>query len=330
MIKIENNEILFTIFNRVIVYRNIENYPFCKNLDNDKRKRLEEEIINYTLDNIKDVKVFHTNLLKSYEKTFFIEKNIDTRSFFEGKNNKFLYLPNEDLYIILNSDNHLKFVISSDISLKEQYKTISTIENLFNQRFKFYFSSKYGFLTQNVKNCGLGLKLSVLLHIPGIVINNKDNSIFKDLSKKGYYLRLWKKLKENNFYYLVTSKLSFGLSEEKLIDRFNIGIMKLMEMEKKYFLDYYNNNKENIDDIIHKSYGILKYSKKIGYEDTLYLLSNLFFGIQSDFNLSIKKENINRIITKINDGYIAINNNFDEENLEKIRAEMIKNNLFME
>ena len=51
MINIENDEINYSIFSKVTLYRNIESYPFCKSLDSEKRKRLEEEVINFSLDN---------------------------------------------------------------------------------------------------------------------------------------------------------------------------------------------------------------------------------------------------------------------------------------
>ncbi len=330
MIKIENDDVNYSIFNKITLYRNIENYPFCKNLDNDKRKRLEEEVINFSLDAFENVKIFHGKTMDFYEKNFLYEKNVVSKSFLDSPDCKLIHLPNEDIYIILNNNNHLQFVASNYAPLKEQYKTISATENIFNKKFNFYFSHKYGFLAQNVKNSGLGLKLSILLHIPGIIFNNKDNAIFKDLGKKGYYLRLWKTLKENNFYYLISSKLNYGLSEEKLIERFNVGIRKIAETDKKYFNDYYENRKENIDDIIHKTFGILKYSKKIGYEDSLYLISNLFFASSVNLNLEIKKKNLTSIICKLSDGYIKRNFNSDEKDIEKQRAEIIKNHLFTE
>ncbi|HOV13160.1 MAG TPA: hypothetical protein PK771_02655 [Spirochaetota bacterium] len=330
MIKIENDKIDYSIYNRVTLYRNIENYPFCKILDNDKRKRLEEEVINFALDSFKETKIIHSKTMDFYEKNLLIEKGIATKSFLDATNSKIINFPKEDLYILLNNNNHLQFVISNENSLKSQYKIVSNTEDIFSKKFKFYFSHKYGFLTQNIKNAGLGLKLSILVHIPGLIFNNKDNVLFKDLGKKGYYLRLWKNLKENNFYYIITSRLNYGLSEEKLIERFNTGIEKLIEMDKRYFNDYYLNHKENIDDIIHKSFGILKYSKKIGYEDSLYLISNLLFASSVNLNLDIKNDNLKSVINRLNDGYIKINYKKNEEDIEKERANIVKDNLFME
>nr|HPO50438.1 hypothetical protein [Spirochaetota bacterium] len=112
MIKIENDDVNYSIFNKITLYRNIENYPFCKNLDNDKRKRLEEEVINFSLDAFENVKIFHGKTMDFYEKNFLYEKNVVSKSFLDSPDCKLIHLPNEDIYIILNNNNHLQFVAS--------------------------------------------------------------------------------------------------------------------------------------------------------------------------------------------------------------------------
>lgn len=330
MIKIENNRYDYSIFNKVTLYRNIEGFPFCKSLNKEKRKRLEEEIINFTLDNFKETGIIHSKTIDHYEKVSLIEKSVATKSFLDNIDSKIINLPNYDLYILLNNNNHLQIVISNESSLKEQYEKILKIEDQFGKKFKFSFSNKYGFLTQNIRNSGLGLKLSTLIHIPGIIFNNSENGQTKELIKKGYYPRLWKNLKENKFYYLINSRINYGISEDKLIERFNYGLEKIVEMDKIFFCEYYNNHKENIDDIIHKSYGILKYSKKIGYEDSIYLISNLLFAQLIDLNLDLNRSNLRGVINKLNDGYIRLKYNCGEDEIDKKRASIIRESIFTE
>ena len=167
-------------------------------------------------------------------------------------------------------------------------------------------SSRYGYLTQELKNCGLGLKISVLVHLPGIFLQDSYKDTFEDLLKKGYLVEKWLNDKEDGFYYVISSKLNFGVNEGNLIERFSSGLKSLLTMEKEILMNYYNNNKIELDDIIFRSYGLMKYAVKMDQNEALSNISNILTGLELGLKLDIDMKNINSLVKNVLNGNIAL------------------------
>jgi len=313
------------ITSKIRIVRNLTDFAFTDNLNQDKKNKLEDEIINLT-NNFKDPhEIYEVGNLTSAQKQFFIDNSIDGLEFFDKKNAKFIYFNKSKIAIVLNSSEHLKISIkNNEVSLFDQYKELNQLERKIGSKFQYAASSKYGFLTQEIKNCGLGMKLSVLVHLPGLILQNKFKDIFEDLVKKGYSIEKWFSEKDPTFYYIISSKLNFGVNETNLIERFVSGIESLLNMEKETLIDYYNNNKDELDDIIFRSFGILKYAKKIDLNEALSNISNLLIGIDLKLNLPINLKVVNSLVIEVLDGVIM--KIAEIENIDPLtaRANLIK------
>ncbi|OHD11327.1 MAG: hypothetical protein A2086_05755 [Spirochaetes bacterium GWD1_27_9] len=328
MVKLRENVLSYKpiLSSKVRIVRNIKDLPFVDNLNFSEKREIEEMVINFAKKF--NVKVYEINSLTENQKRFFIEKSIEKKDFFYKKEGKFIYFPDDDVYLLINSKEHLKFVnISYEGNLKSQYEAISKIENLLSTNFKFAANQKFGYLTQEIKNCGLGLKFSFLVHTPGLIFQKKTKETFEDLATKGYYIEKYLS-SEESYYYIISSNLNFGVSEENLIDRFIEGVNYILDVENKNLFNYYNNYKDFIDDIIFRSYGILKYSKKITENEALIHISNLLIGFQLNLPLESFPDNINKLISEVREGNIRINAEKENIDSEVLRSNIVKKYLF--
>ena len=126
----------------------------------------------------------------------------------------------------------------------------------------------------------MGLKLSSLIHSPGIINNLSINKFASDMNKRGYEVKQLVINEKKLDIIQISSNLNFGVNEANLINRFESGVQSVFDIENRELFKYYNKNKENIDDIILRSFGILKFCKKISFEEALLLISDVITGVK--------------------------------------------------
>lgn len=326
-----NNKLLkipSVIFSNLILYRNINGYKFEKFLSIDKKEEIEKKIINF-IKNLKyDSVIYDLNKMDDIEKDYFADNLFDNK-FFYRKDGKFIYLNRNDITILLNYNDHLTIIINKpQFSLNEQYINIVDIEDKISSKFSYMASTKYGFLTSYVKNCGLGLNINVLLHLPGIGLS-KDNDYLEMYTNRGYTIKkvIFNNNEELKDYYLFSSIQNFGVSEDDLINRFNLGITQLDELDNNLLMEYYLKNKDSFDDKIYRSYGLLLYAKLMNYNEALEHLTNLRIGIKLGIKIPIDITKLNVIFNKIKEGNINFISNNEKVNKDYAIIKVIRSNL---
>jgi len=324
-------EIFPSVVNSSIkIYRNIEKYTFVNKITDVDKKNLELEIIDCLLKKYKELKIYDLSNLKDYEKEFFLNLGYLNKTFFNSNKGYFLVLEDKKISILLNCNEHLTIKIINDkLFTIDTYKIIENFEKYLAKEFQFSATTKYGYLTSNIKNCGLALRTSVLLHLKGLLLNKKTEEITNLYFQRGYIIKPWPYLSDNaiNEYYIVSSKLNFGVTEHQLIERFISGIDKLIDINQKELFSYYISNKEEINDNIYRSYGILKYASQIDYLEAIKHMSNLRTGLELNLKIFINIETLNKLFLEIQNGYVKRVAKEQDINENKARALIIKNNM---
>lgn len=319
------------IYSKINLKRNIENYNFANSLTEEKKVKLENELIDCINNWGEDIRLCELDKLEENEKRILLDENLINKDFCSKKEGKFIVFNNNNLSLIFNNNDHINItVIRNELSLDNAYEAVDKIEKKLSKYFSFAASAKYGYLTSYVKDCGLAMKVYVLAHLLGVKLLKKEKEVFKKYSDRGYHIEPYNLLegedqKSNNFdYYIISSRLNFGVSEKNLISRFTQGIASLLDLNKEYLNEYYNKNKDELVDIIFRSYGILKHATRIGYKEALEHISNIRIGLILGEKIPVTDRILNEIFVQIKEGYVnkyAIINNIDKDNA---RASIIK------
>ena len=315
------------VSSQIRVIRNIENYPLVSSLSIIQKEKLESEVINFIKKWGKEIYVLETNKLTNHEKETFFDNDFMFKNFLKNKQGKFIIFKDSNISILLNWNDHINiFIQNPALSIKDSYSIAEDIEDRIGRQFSYLASTKYGFLTSHIKNCGLAIKMSVLVHLPGISFLGKKEGLFKTLLERGYSITQWSynKNNDNSTYFIVSSKLNFGVTEKQLIQRFTKGIENLIEMDQKALFEYYYKNKDYLVDTIFRSYGILKYAIQMEYSEALNHISNLRIGFKIGAKLPLTMDILNELFLQIKDGYA--DKLTDSENITNniARANIIK------
>ena len=150
------------IYSKINIKRNIENYSFVDLLSEEKKQRLEKEVIECIDSWGEDSRIYDLNILNENEKKIYLDENIIDDFFYRKEGGKFIVFNNIKSSILLNNDDHINInVIENDLSLDNAYNLVDKIEKRLSQFFSFSASVRYGYLTSYVKDCGLGMRVCV-------------------------------------------------------------------------------------------------------------------------------------------------------------------------
>jgi len=304
---------------RIRLARNVPEIYFPHRISFEDNKKLRE-VVDLFLRESKfsdSLHLIENNLLSYDEKKFLRESNILTENIENDPFATIIIEKNNSFSIIVNDDDHFHIqVVKSGKRILECYKLADEIDNELNKFTPYAFSSKLGYLSSNPLNVGTGLKMSVFLHLPSLTFKKRVGVIISRMKNIGlnFNSTLGERNKVLGSIYHLSSKNITGFSENDFIDFFLSVVTKLVEYEDSTRDEIFSSSRSLLEDSIFRSLGILKYSKKINYSETMEHLSNIRLGII----LSIVKG----ISLKDLDSLMVITQLF---HLQDIRGESFKN-----
>src|SRR5262249_18497555 len=91
---------------------------------------------------------------------------------------------NEAVSLMVNEEDHLRLqVMRSGFALDECWEEIDRLDDALEQRVAYAFSEEFGYLTACPTNVGTGMRASVMLHLPALVLTKQVEKVFRALQK---------------------------------------------------------------------------------------------------------------------------------------------------
>ena len=125
----------------------------------------------------------------------------------------------ESVAIMINEEDHLRAqVFSSGLQPDDVWQRIERLDDALMQRLPMAWSEEFGFLTSCPTNTGTGLRLSVMLHLPGLVwsedVDRATNVCQKiHLAVRGLYGEGSRALGD---FYQVSNQITLGRDEARI------------------------------------------------------------------------------------------------------------------
>ena len=274
---------------RIRFARNLEGFKFnlkTKEEINKLKNKIKENIysIGYGL------KYLELKDMDDITKMSLVEKNIISAEYALNKNETGAILINneENICIMINDEDHLKIqVFSSGIELENTLNYAIEIDQKIEEVLGYATNKKYGYLTSLPTNCGTGLKASVMVHLPALEKTKNIDKVFYTINNFGINIlgAYGQDNVNNQNIYQISNKKTLGITEQEIIENIKIVANKLIEQERKA-RKFLAKDTIEIEDIIYRSYGILKNCRKITLNEAQELISNIKMGT----DLGILKE----------------------------------------
>jgi protein arginine kinase len=126
------------------------------------------------------------------------------------------------LGVMVNEEDHLRLqALQSGFALQQAYDALDKLERALGNRLPYSYHPEFGFLTACPTNVGTGLRASVLIHLPGLVLTKEIGKVLAGLQQMGLtYRGLYGEGSEvvGNFFQ-ISNQTTLGSAEEELLDK---------------------------------------------------------------------------------------------------------------
>ena len=294
-----NSDIVMS--SRVRLARNLEKFPFShwatkkqekESLESLERVLSEVEFVNNGLN-------VRMNEVDDVDKQFLLERHLISREHIVRPDYKSVLIGDKEVVsVMINEEDHLRVqVMQSGFNLQECWRIASRLDDMLHKRAKFAFDPDWGYLTACPTNTGTGLRASVMLHLPALVMTKQISRVLHAISKLGMTARgLYGEgtEAEGNFFQ-ISNQITMGSAEEDIIDNLERIIRQVIGHEENARKTLMKQNREVLQDKIWRANGTLRSAHIINTKETLGLLSMVRLGVDINLIGDIDRRAVNEL-----------------------------------
>jgi len=289
------------ISSRIRFARNLDKFSF-PHWANKKQSKQVADLIEEAagkIDPLKQSTIFKLIDLDSVDKQFLVERHLMSYEHAQKTDSKAVIIDEDEVIsIMVNEEDHLRIqVMQSGFNLFEAYNIINKIDDSFAKEVTYAFSPELGYLTACPTNTGTGMRGSVMLHLPALVMTRQINQVLAAIAKLSFATRglYGEGTQATGNFFQISNQVSLGHSECEIIDNINGLIRQIIEQENQAREILLNQNRPMLEDKINRSFGILKSAHIITSQETTELMSLVRLGCDLGVVKDINKRAINEL-----------------------------------
>ncbi|HWD18510.1 MAG TPA: protein arginine kinase [Verrucomicrobiae bacterium] len=221
--------------------------------------------------------------LGGLDKQILVERHLISREHAAKSAGSGLVLNKEEsLCVMINEEDHLRMqALRPGLQLKQAWLAIDQVDSELERRLDYAFSSDLGYLTACPTNLGTGIRVSAMLHLPGLVLAEQINQIIQSVNKLGLAVRgLYGEGTEAlGNVFQVSNQMTLGENETDIVERLNKVLLQIIEHEENARATLLEKKPKVVFNHIGRAYGILANAHSISSKETMNLLSLMRLGI---------------------------------------------------
>ncbi|MDQ0163542.1 protein arginine kinase [Bacillus alveayuensis] len=297
---------------RIRLARNLEMFKFPTLFSNEEAKAVldvfEKKFAGKTFKGIGNFELIKMNDLQPIQKRVLVEKHLISPHLAEDSSyGGCLLSNNEEVSIMLNEEDHIRIqCLFPGFQLKEALNVANQLDDWIESEIDYAFDEQRGYLTSCPTNVGTGLRASVMMHLPALVITQQINRIIPAINQLGLVVRgIYGEGSEalGNIFQ-ISNQITLGKSEEDIVDDLISVVRQLIEQERSAREALYKTNQIQLEDRVFRSLGTLSYSRIIQSKEAIQCLSDVRLGIDLGIIQNISRSILNELMILIQPGFL--------------------------
>ena len=136
---------------------------------------------------------------------------------------------------MVNEEDHLRvqFMLSG-FRLPEVWDAVNQLDDQLEEQLAYAFSPQLGYLTACPTNVGTGIRVGVMLHLPGLVQTKQIDKVFRALQKINLAVRglYGEGSQASGDFYQISNQQTLGKSEPELIKILTDVVPQVLQYER--------------------------------------------------------------------------------------------------
>ncbi len=316
---------------RVRLARNLSRYPFPNKMDSEMSKKAALEIKDALISNYGG-KLETVEMKAGTDNSCLVEEHIISPDFSTDSRLYRLLITDEkgNLAVMLNEEDHVRIqAIFPGFMIEKAYEEANKADDAIAKGTKIAFNEKLGYLTSCPTNLGTGMRVSVMLHLPALSALGYIKNTVATLNKIGLTVRgiYGEGSDAQGNLYQVSNEVTLGISETDTIEKLKSAVNHVVERERemrKKMLE--GDTSKSLSDTLWRSYGALRYARKIDTAESAKLISNVRLAASCGIIPEVKDKNLIKLLFEIMPNHIAsrFQDAVNGDMRDKYRADIIR------
>lgn len=300
------------ISSRIRIARNVSSEPFPMLATNNQSeavlRRVATVLDENGLQSIGNFELVPLSGLNELEKRVLVEKHLISPNLAsESRGGAVILSDTEAISVMVNEEDHLRIqVLYPGFQLKEAWSLAGRMDDIFESVVDYAYDEKYGYLTSCPTNVGTGIRASVMMHLPALVMTQQMNRILQAIQQVGLAVRgMYGEGSEviGNMFQ-ISNQITLGQTEDEIIDNLHGVARQIIEHEKAARTKLLADSRAKLTDRIRRSFGILCYAEIMDSKEAAQRLSDVRLGVDLDIVEGISQSVLNELIVMTQPGYL--------------------------
>ena len=291
---------------RIRLARNVEGYAFTGRARDGERLRVLSQVREAVtaIPSMSDAVMYRLDELGSTARSLLHERHLVSKELagleppHPLRTGAAVFLA-DGLGVMVNEEDHLRLqALRSGFALQEAYAAIDKLDRELGSRVPYSYHGEFGFLTACPTNVGTGLRGSVLIHLPGLVLTKEIAKVLNSLQQMGLtYRGLYGEGSEvvGNFFQ-ISNQTTLGRSEEELLDQLLRVVGHVVEREAEARRVLLRDAGYIIEDKLWRAYGTLRYARSLTFDEAMNYLSGVRLAVGLKLITSLSVYTLNKLL----------------------------------
>ena len=270
---------------RIRLARNLHSVPFTHRARDEQLQGVLLSVAGAAQRSaaFRDGLLLRMNEMSAVERQILVERHLVSHELGDGARPRGIMIAaDERLSLMINEEDHLRLQsMSPGFQLAEAWAHADAADDELDQSLDFAFSEEIGYLTSCPTNAGTGLRASVLIHLPALVLLEEIQKVLKSIMQVGLNVRgLYGEHSEvmGNLFQ-ISNQTTLGRSERDSIESLERVTRQIIETEERARERMMRDARVQIEDKIWRAYGTLRYCRSIHSREVINLCSAVRLGV---------------------------------------------------
>ena len=265
---------------RVRLARNIDGVPFPVRLNVTRRAAVNRKVCETLQKAGKSMRVVDMSRLYPYEAVSLAERHLISPEFTSGTEGRLLLLTEDErISIMLNEEDHIRIqAIEPGLAPEEAYRNACDYDDALDAGIRYAFDNRLGYLNQNPRDLGTGMRVSVMMHLPALSKTGGMTKLASMIGKLGMNVRgsYGDAASVKGDIFRVGNQVSMGITEAEAIANLKTLTMQLATKEHAAAAEFVKDI--GVRDRITRAEGVLKNAMLLTADEMMEMLSWVRLG----------------------------------------------------
>ena len=178
---------------RARLARNLSASPFAPKATLDDQERVIERVLGAAQRSrqLGNAAFFKMNALQGNERRLLVERHLISPALADSKGQRgVLFSSDESLSVMINEEDHLRLqAVLPGLQAQVAWQQVDALDDDLGGALDYAHSAQWGFLTACPTNTGTGLRVSVLIHLPALVLTEDMERVMRGLTEMTFTVR---------------------------------------------------------------------------------------------------------------------------------------------